>query len=94
MTNRKIEINDFSEHLFWDINKETFDISKHKEQLIYKVLEYGFLKDWNLLKELFGQNEIKKVVLNLRSLDPVTLSFLSTLFRIEKSEFRCYKQGK
>jgi hypothetical protein len=34
---------------------------------------------------------IKEVALNLRSLDEMTLSYLSLIFDVDKKEFRCYK---
>jgi hypothetical protein len=89
--NSEITINDFSKHLFWDVDLVTFDLDKHRIQLVSKVLEYGLLEDWNNLKKLYGKEEIKRISLNLRSLDVVTLSFLATIFKIDKSEFRCYK---
>ena len=89
--NQEITINDFSKHLFWDMDLNGFDFQKHKVHLIHKVLEYGFMKDWNLLKDLYGLETIKEVSLNLRSLDAVTLSYLATIFKIDKTEFRCYK---
>ncbi len=89
--NQEITINDFSQYLFWDVDLNGFDFQKHKVHLIHKVLEYGFIKDWNLLKELYGLETIKEVSLNLRSLDAVTLSYLATIFKIDKTEFRCYK---
>ena len=88
---RRISVDDFSKHLFWDVDKTKFDLDKHRAQVVYQVLEYGLLSDWNLIKELYGKEEIKNISLNIRSLDPVTLSFLSTIFRIDKTEFRCYK---
>ena len=89
--NQEITINDFSQHLFWDVDLNGFDLEKHKAHLIQKVLEYGFINDWKLLKELYGLETIKEVALNLRSLDAVTVSFLSTIFKIDKTEFRYYK---
>jgi hypothetical protein len=86
-----ITLNDFSKHLFWDVDVSLFDIQKNREQLVFKVLEYGTIKDWKLLQQLFSLQEIQEISLNLRSLDVVTLSFLSSLFDIDKSEFRCYK---
>lgn len=62
-----------------------FDFERHKVHLIHKVLEYG------LLKEMHGLETIKKVSLNLRALDAVSLSYLSAIFNIDKTEFRCYK---
>lgn len=89
--NKTISINDFSEHLFWDVDLSNFDFQNHKVHLIHKVLEYGLMKDWNLLKDIYGLETIKEVALNLRTLDVVTLSYLSTIFNIDKTEFRCYK---
>jgi hypothetical protein len=88
---QEITINDFSQHLFWDVNKATFDLDKYKVQMISKVLEYGNWRDWKLLKEFYGLETIKEVSLNLRSLDAPTLSYLAVLFSIDIKEFRCYK---
>ena len=88
---KKITIEDFSQHLFWDVDLSLFDWEEHKAHLIHKVLEYGKMKDWNLIKEIYGLETIKEVALNVRSLDAVTLSFVSNLFEIDKTEFRCYK---
>ena len=89
--NKEITINDFSQHLFWDVDKSSFDLDIYKVQMISKVLEYGNWNDWTFLKDYYGLEIIKEVSLNLRSLDAVTLSYLSALFSIDKTEFRCYK---
>lgn len=84
------DINNFSEYLFWDMDKSIFDVEKNKYQLIYKVVEFGQIEDWHNLLKLYGKEEIKNVVVNLRQLDPVTLSFLAFYFNLNKEEFRCY----
>ena len=90
----EITVSDFSKHLFWDVDLRTFDLQKHKVQMIHKVLEYGLIEDWNLLKSYYGLEVIKEISLNLRSLDVVTLSFVSTIFNIDKTEFRCYRNSQ
>lgn len=87
----QITINDFSQHLFWDVDKASFDLDQYKIQMISKVLEYGNWNDWLNLKKYYGLKTIQEVSLNIRSLDAVTLSFVSTIFKIDKKEFRCYK---
>lgn len=87
----EISLADFSPHLFWDVDTDRFDLDKHRVQMIQKVLEFGRINDWNLLKKYYGLETIKDVSLNLRSLDAVTLSFVSTIFKIDKKEFRCYR---
>jgi hypothetical protein len=88
---KEITINDFSQHLFWDVDKSSFDLDIYKVQMISKVLEYGNWNDWTFLKEYYGLEIIQEVSLNLRSIDAVTLSYLSALFSIDVKEFRCYK---
>lgn len=83
-------ISELSDHLFWDVNKESLEVEKSKEFIIHRVLEYGLMKDWELIKEIYGLATIKEVSLQFRELDPVTLAFLPTIFNIDKKEFRCY----
>ena len=89
--NHNITINDFSKHLFWDVDLDGFDFEKHKVHLVQKVIEFGRITDWNLLKAVYGLDQIKEISLNIRSLDAVSLSFLALIFKIDKTEFRCYK---
>lgn len=87
----KITIDDFSPHLFWDVDTNCFDFEKYKNFFIQRVLEYGKINDWRLIKKLYGMEAIKQASIQARSLDAVTLSFVATLFQIDKTEFRCYK---
>ena len=80
----------FSSTLFWDVDRKMLDKDLSKKLIIERVLEYGLIKDWELLKKIYGLEEIKNTALNLRFLDEVTLSFLCHLFDLKKTEFRCY----
>ena len=44
----------FSPHLFWDVRKEDIDLDAHAQYVIQRVLEYGLLGDWNLIKSYYG----------------------------------------
>jgi len=88
---KKIAIHDFSPVLFWDIDVNSFDLDKYSKQMIHRVLEYGNWDDWLLIREYYGMEAIKETALTVRSLDAVTLAFVSNLFQIDKNEFRCYK---
>lgn len=85
-------LNNFSPYLFWDIDIDKFDLQKNKAQLTYKVVEFGQLSDWKNLLALLGEKEIKNIVVELKSLDKTTLSFLANYFDIDEKEFRCYTQ--
>jgi hypothetical protein len=86
----KIQPSDFSSHLFWDVDSEKVDLQQSKKWLVERVLEYGNLNDWKSLKKIYGQDEIKKIVVTIRSMDEVTLSFLCVLFDLKRTNFRCY----
>jgi hypothetical protein len=84
-------IQQFSKHLFWDMDKSKMDLNASKKQIIYQVVEYGQWEDWNLLRTLYTPEEIIGVVTCLPSLDVVTLSFLAHYYDLDKNLFRCYK---
>ena len=81
---------EFTEGLFWDIDMELFDLDKCPSQIIQRVLEYGDIKDWHLIRSYYGLDKIVKVCQQLRSLDPVCLSFICCISNTRKEEYRCY----
>ena len=84
-------IEHLSSHLFWDVDKAKLDEQRSSRLIIHRVLEYGLIDDWKLIKEYYGLSYIKDTALELKNLDDVTLSFLCTLFDLKKTDFRCYK---
>ena len=48
----------FSPHLFWDVRKEDINLDAHAQYVIQRVLEYGLLGDWNLIKSYYGLPKI------------------------------------
>ena len=54
-------INMFSAHLFWDVRKEDVDFDEHAQYIIKRVLEYGLLEDWNLIRQYYGLSKIVEV---------------------------------
>jgi len=86
----KYKLTDLSPHLFWDTRVQDVSWDEHDGFIVERVLEYGLMKDWNLIKEAYGLERIRDVSLKLRSLSDLSLSFLSWLFGLEKEQFRCY----
>jgi hypothetical protein len=39
-----------SKHLFWDTPLINVDVEKNKGFIVQRVLEYGLMNDWNLIK--------------------------------------------
>ena len=80
-----------SPHIFWDVDVSTIDMEKNGVFVLQRVLQYGLLKDWLIIKSNLGLERIKSIAVQIPMLDDVSISFLSNLLHIEKSEFRCYK---
>lgn len=83
-------INHFSKNLFWDVNTADVDPESHKRFIIQRVIEYGTLADWKIIKNHYGIAIIGQEMTQIRSLDDVTLSFISLASGIKKEDFRCY----
>ena len=93
---KKAGIEDFSKHLFWDVNRDTLDFEKHKSYIVKQVLEYGLIKDWSLIQKYYGLDQISEVAKSFRELDKKALSFISFLSKTPLNKFRCfiYQQSK
>jgi hypothetical protein len=87
-------ITSFSPHIFWDVDVQSVDLEKNGVFVLQRVLQYGILKDWLLLKSIMGAENIKALAVQLPTLDDVSISFLSNLYKIDKSEFKCYKNRR
>lgn len=86
-----VTVNDFSKHLFWDVDLSQFNLEQYAGFMVQRVLEYGKLEDWKLLKKYYGDQRILDEAIRLRSLNPISVSFLATTYGIDETNFRCYK---
>ena len=82
---------DLSRHLFWDVDKSKMNPDKKPGWLIQRVLEYGLLKDWIVVRDHYGLDVIAREAIQFRCLDDVSISFISSILKIKKENFRCYK---
>ncbi len=87
---KEISHKDFSGYLFWDVDCSKIDFIKSKAYVIERVLSHGMLTDWYKIKDYYGLDTIREVVLNLRYLDKRSLHFCSAYFDLPIEKFRCY----
>jgi hypothetical protein len=80
----------FSRHIFWDTDYDSIDWENKARYVIERVVMFGNLRDWRIIQSFYGMETIKEAVLQARDLDPKTLNFMSQLFNIPVSEFRCF----
>ena len=79
-----------SPHIFWDVDVNSIDMEKNGVFVLQRVLQYGLLKDWLIIKSNLGLEKMKSIAVQIPTLDDVSLSFLSNLLHFENFEFRCY----
>lgn len=80
----------FSHHLFWDADRESIDLEQNAPYVVQRVLEYGLLEDWRLLRNYYGLKRIAQISMQLRSLEEKALVFICTLTNTKKDDYRCY----
>ena len=83
-------IEDFSPNLFWDADPADLDFSKHMKYVVQRVLERGTLDDMRHMFSMYGFDNVVATSKTLRSLDPVSFSFIVNLSGQPREAFRCY----
>jgi hypothetical protein len=79
-----------SKHLFWDVDRSLLDFDKNEKLIVQRVLDYGLLKDWKIIRQQYGVSRIAEIATTLRTLEPTALSFIATLAKLPLTRFRCY----
>ncbi len=77
--------------LFWDVDKAQTDIDRHARFLIQRVLEYGEMRDWQIIRNYYGLDKIVECCKQMRTLDPVCLAFICGISHTDKEDYRCYQ---
>lgn len=83
-------IKGFSSYLFWDVDEKTLDMNLHSAYIIKRVLEYGQLNDWHLVRDYYTLPFIVEKVKQFRELDAKALAYISVISHTPLNQFRCY----
>lgn len=76
----------FSRYLFWDVEPDVLDISRHRRYIIERVITRGTWTDFKNLLELYTKDEIRTELRKSRVLDSKTRHFCSWYFEIPSDE--------
>lgn len=79
-----------SKEIFWDVDYSKIDYEKSADWVICRVLDRGSLKDWFQIKENYGIEKILLTAQNARYLSKKTVYFLSAIYNVPLTNFRCY----
>ena len=69
-------------HCSWDTNLATFNPSAHPDYTIFRVLEFGDDDAIAWMKELFPEEEIRRVLRTERRLSPKSANFWALIYGI------------
>ena len=89
-----VDYSEFSAHLFWDTDRSLLDAEKSKSYIIKQVLEFGYDRDWGLLKSIYSLDEIKTAVMNMRTLEKKAIEFIACITRKNIKDYRCYSTAQ
>jgi len=77
---------------FWDVNINTLDEKKSMRLIVERVLTLGSIAEINTVISMYGVENVKNTPLNLNWIDEKNLNFMSMIFDLPKTEFKCYKR--
>ena len=83
-------ISRFSKNLFWDSDLSALSMDTSSGYIIQRVLEHGQMNDWRLINHYYGFDKIVEECKQMRTLDPVCLSFITTISHTKEEDYRCY----
>ncbi len=86
----KTFVHQLSPVCLWDIDRDQFDPNQYPAHIISRVLEYGTLGDWRLIRSYYGMDKIVEVCKNIRTLNAVSLAFICAMSGTRKEDYRCY----
>lgn len=84
------DINQLSDHLFWDVDRSKLDLNTHFRFVLQRILSYGLMRDWNLFYNEFGIKRITEEAKEIRNMDERSLHFIAHLSGLDIHDFKCY----
>lgn len=55
-------------------------------------MRYGRMQDWKCFLDWYGKDGLREIVVQLRDLDKVGISFLCLFLELNIEDFRCYRE--
>ena len=77
---------------FWEFDISKMDPEKFAHVIIPRIAMRGTIDEIREMREYYGDEKIKEVLMQVRFLDKITLSLFSNIYDIPFQQFRCYKE--
>jgi len=79
--------------LFWDVDFKKLDYKKDADFIIARVLIYGDVSDYKLIKKKYGIKKIKETAKKVNYPNKKSLIFWSNVFNLPFKSFQCIKKS-
>jgi hypothetical protein len=90
MSKTVYSINDFSPHLFWDVDRNKLDLQKNKQLIVERVIQRGSRSDLQIILSYYGKQEAGELLKQVPWLNEKDMAFVNVFFDIPFSEMKCY----
>jgi hypothetical protein len=87
---KEYPIEALSKRMFWDTPIENIHGVEHCHFIIERVMRYGRIADWELIRQWYGPDVLREVVVELRDLEDISIAFLCLVLGLKREDFRCY----
>lgn len=87
-------IEQLSESLFWDTDRDRMDTDAHAAFIIIRVMERGTSVDVRSTWDFYGAERIKECLLKAPALSPKTIAFFANQFDLPRDAFRAYGRAE
>jgi len=89
-TNSKI--GHFRDSLFWDVNPKRLALEKDAPFIIGRVLDFGNLQEWQLIKRFYGKERVVKVAKDHIFTDSRSANFWALILSIPINQIKCARK--
>lgn len=79
-----------SKQAFWDVDMDKIDYEKSARFVMTKVIDRGSLNDFIALRKFYGDEKIKKEIVDANWLGDKEIYFCCALFNLKPTDFKCF----
>jgi hypothetical protein len=76
MSKTVYSINDFSPHLFWDVDRNKLDLQKNKQLIVERVIQRGSRSDLQFILSYYGKQEAGELLKQVAWLNEKDMAFV------------------
>ena len=80
------------ESLLWEYDLSHFDWQEMQSIVVQRVIERGRMNDFYAMLNLYGMKGVKNAIKQIPYLNPKDLSFVCSVFNLEKEALKCYSK--